>query len=68
MPVTIQHADGKAELKWDMQKGSKHGFSTAIGTFPFKAAGTSSVTLSTRDADGIVIADGVAFVKVAEKK
>jgi hypothetical protein len=68
VPVTIQHADGKAELKWDMKKGSKHGFSTEIGTFPFKAGDAGSVTLSTRSTDGIVIADGVAFVKVVEKE
>ncbi len=67
VPVTIQDADGKIDLKWDMKKGSKHGFSSEIGTFSFKAADKNSVALSTRDADGIVIADGVAFVKVTEK-
>jgi hypothetical protein len=66
VPVTIVHADGKAELKWDMKKGSKNGFSTEVGKFRFKAGGTNNVTLSTRGTDGNVIADGVAFVKVAE--
>lgn len=66
VPLTIVHADGKAELKWDMTKGSKNGFSTEVGKFRFKAGGTNTVTLSTRGTDGNVIADGVAFVKVAE--
>jgi hypothetical protein len=67
VPVTIEHADGKARLEWDMRKGSKHGFSVVIGTFRFEAGKPSTVTLSTRGADGDVIADSVAFVKVADK-
>lgn len=66
VPLTIVHADGTAEMKWDMRKGSKHGFSTEVGKFRFKAGGPNTVTLSTRGTDGNVIADGVAFVKVAE--
>jgi hypothetical protein len=66
VPLTIVHADGKAEMKWDMKKGSRHGFATGVGKFRFKAGGTNTVTLSTRGTDGNVIADGVAFVKVAE--
>jgi hypothetical protein len=66
VPLTIVHADGKAELRWDMKKGSKNGFSTEVGKFRFKAGGANTVTLSTRGTDGNVIADGVAFVKVAE--
>ena len=66
VPVTIQHADGKAELSWDMRKGSKNGFSVEIGKYRFQAGKPGTVTLSTRDTDGIVIADGVAFVKVAD--
>jgi hypothetical protein len=66
VPVTIQHADGKAELKWDMRKGSKHGFSIEVGKYRFQKGKLNTVTLSTRGADGIVIADSVAFVKVAD--
>lgn len=66
VPVTIQHADGKAELKWDMRKGSKHGFSIEVGKYRFQKEKLNTVTLSTRGADGIVIADSVAFVKVAD--
>lgn len=67
VPVTIEHADGKAQLEWDMRKGSKHGFSVVIGTYRFEAGKPSTVTLSTRGTDGDVIADSVAFVKVADK-
>lgn len=66
VPVTIRHADGKEELKWDMRKGSKNGFSVVVGTYRFEKGKPATVTLSTRDADGIVIADGVAFVKVSD--
>ena len=66
VPVTIQHAEGKAELKWDMRKGSKHGFSIEVGKYRFQKGKPNTVTLSTRGTDGIVIADSVAFVKVAD--
>jgi hypothetical protein len=65
-PVAIAHADGSAKLAWNMRKGSKHGFSVPVGTYRFKAGQRHSVTLSTAEADGNVIADGVAFVKVAD--
>jgi hypothetical protein len=35
-----------------------------VGTYRFKSGQRSTVTLSTAKADGNVIADGVAFVKV----
>jgi hypothetical protein len=63
-PVVIAHADGEAKLTWNMRKGSKHGFSVPVGTYRFKSGQRSTVTLSTAKADGNVIADGVAFVKV----
>jgi len=66
VPVTIQHADGQADLKWDMRKGSKNGFGAAIGTYRFVKNGTYTVSLSTKNTDGIVIVDRVAFVKVAD--
>jgi hypothetical protein len=66
VPITIHHADGKAELKWDMRKGSRNGFSVEIGKYRFEAGKPNTVTLSTRATDGKVIADGVAFVKVPD--
>jgi hypothetical protein len=66
VPVAIQHAAGKAELKWDMRKGSKNGFSVEVGKYKFEKGKPATVTLSTRGTDGNVIADGVAFVKVSD--
>lgn len=66
MPVVIDHAGGKAKLTWNMRQGSEHGFAVQIGTYRFKAGNRHTVTLSTANADGNVIADGVAFVKVAD--
>ncbi|MFM7181944.1 MAG: right-handed parallel beta-helix repeat-containing protein [Verrucomicrobiales bacterium] len=66
VPITIQRAEGKAEVKWDMTKGSRHGFSVEIGRHRFEKGKPSTVTISTRGTKGNVIADGVAFVKVSE--
>lgn len=38
-----------------------------MGTYRFKAAKTATVTLSTTGANGDVIADSVAFVKVSDE-
>jgi hypothetical protein len=65
-PVTIAHADGTAVVDWNMKQGSNHGFAVPVATYRFKAGGNHTVTLGTEGADGKVIADSVAFVKVAE--
>ncbi len=67
-PVSVAHANGTADLKWDMRKGSKFGFAVVIGTYRFKAGGNHTVTLGTKGADGKVIADAVAFIKVEDSK
>ncbi|PHX86408.1 MAG: hypothetical protein CK538_03180 [Opitutia bacterium] len=66
VPVVIDHAEGTANLTWNMRKGSKHAFSVPIGTYRFNAGKSHTVTLSTANTDGNVIADAVAFVKVAD--
>jgi hypothetical protein len=66
-PITIAHADGTANISWNMQQGSQYGFAVAVGTYRFKAAKTATVTLSTTGANGDVIADSVAFVKVSDE-
>jgi hypothetical protein len=68
VPVTIHHADGKANLSWNMRKGSKHGFAATIGSYRFEKNGKNTVTLSTTGTNGKVIADGVGFVKVSDGK
>jgi hypothetical protein len=65
VPVVIAHADGESSLTWNMREGSTHGFSVPVGSFRFTAARGGTVTLSTSGTDGKVIADAVAFVKVA---
>jgi hypothetical protein len=66
VPIAIKHAQGQAGITWNMQQGSRHGFAVAIGTYRFKAAESNTVTLSTTGANGKVIADSVAFVKVGD--
>lgn len=66
VPVAITHADGTANLSWNMQQGSTHGFAVELGTYRFESAETNTVTLSTTGANGKVIADAVAFVKIED--
>ena len=65
VPVSVRHADGTADFRWNMRQGSNHGFAVNIGTFRFTASGTHTVTLGTTGANGRVIADSVAFNKAA---
>ena len=46
--------------------GVKLGFAVEVGTYRFEAAQTNTVTLSTAGANGKVIADAVAFVKIED--
>ena len=62
--IQVNHADGTETLKWDMTKGNKHGFAVEIGRYRFKNAGVASVVITNQDANGNVVADSVAFVKV----
>jgi hypothetical protein len=64
--VIIDHADGTAHVRWNMRQGSNHGFAVPVATYRFKAGGNPTVTIATTGADGKVIADSVAFVKVAD--
>jgi hypothetical protein len=63
VPIAIAHADGVANLVWDMRKGSNHGFAVEVGKFRFEKSARNTVTLLTTGTNGLVIADGVAFVK-----
>ena len=67
VPVTIDHADGVAKVAWNMRKGSRFGFAVPIGTYRFVASKANTVRLSTSGADGKVIADSVAFVKMPDQ-
>ncbi len=67
VPVTVQHADGKSELKLNQRKAPAiDGLYHAIGQFRFDPASESYVELGTTATDGHVIADAVAFVAVDE--
>jgi lysophospholipase L1-like esterase len=66
VPVAIDHADGIANLTWNMQQGSTYGFAVPIGSYRFAASETNTVKLSTAGTNGKVIADAVAYVKIEE--
>lgn len=63
IPVTIDHADGIAEVAWNMKKGSRFEFAVPVGTCRFVASKTNTFTFSTAGTDGKVIADSIALVK-----
>ena len=67
VPVTVQHADGKSDLKLNQRKAPEvDGQYHAIGQFRFDPATESFVEIGTTATDGHVIADAVAFVAVDE--
>jgi len=66
VPVTITHADGTAEVTWNMRQGNHKGFAVQVGAWRFKQDGANTVTLSTAGTNGNVIADGLGFAKVAD--
>jgi hypothetical protein len=57
--------DGVSEQSWNMKQGDKFGFAVEIGTYNFRRGRPATVRISNEDADGILVADSVAFVKVA---
>lgn len=62
--IQVQHADGVDTVKWDMTQGNKHGFAVEVGRYRFTHDGQSHVVITNELANGNVIADSVAFVKV----
>jgi hypothetical protein len=68
VPIAIQHADGTANLVWNMQQGSNFGFAVPVGTYRFVASQTNTVTLSTTGVNGKVIADSVGFVNIGSNE
>jgi hypothetical protein len=67
VPITIKHADGTTNISWNMKRGSTYGFAVPVGICRFVAAQTNTVTLSTTNTNGKVIADSVCFVKIAAR-
>jgi hypothetical protein len=62
--VRVQHANGVSERNWNMQKGNRHGFAVEVDTFSFEVGRPAAVTLLNTDANGVIVADSVAFVKI----
>ena len=64
--VQVHHVDGVHESSWNMKKGNPHGFAVDIGAYRFERDQTALVVISNEGADGLVIADSVAFVRVSD--
>ena len=68
VPVVVTHADGKERLTVDQAKPAPiDDLWLSLGTFPFAAGTEGSVTISTTDTDGYVLADAVQFLPVDPK-
>jgi len=64
-PVVVQHADGKADLVIDQRKAPAiDGQYQPVGQFRFTTDMEAFVEIGTKDTDGHVIADAVAFVSL----
>jgi len=61
--IRIHHADGIDNKTWDMKQGDKFGFALEIGRYRFEKGKKANVTISNEGADGVVVADAVAFVR-----
>lgn len=62
--IQVYHADGVSEQSWDMTKGDKFGFAVEIGTYRFQKDRPARVRISNEGADGMLVADSVAFAKI----
>ena len=65
--LAIHHAEGVTRMEWNMREGNVRGFAVEVGKFPFTAGKPAKIVISNEDADGVVIADSVAYVKVSDK-
>ena len=61
--IQVHHADGIDEKSWNMKKGDKYGFALEVGVYRFEKNKPAKLIISNAGADGIVVADSVAFVK-----
>jgi len=64
--IQIHHAEGVDKKFWNMKEGDKFGFALEVGTYRFKQDKTAKLTISNENADGFVVADSVAFVKISD--
>ena len=53
-------------VTWNMRQGSTYGFAVPVGSYRFVAAQANTVTLSTTNTNGKVVADSVGFVKIED--
>lgn len=66
-PITIQHADGSAEVSVDERKTPEHDETfTTLGTWPFTADKPAVIVIRNDDTDSYVSVDAIQFLEVAE--
>jgi hypothetical protein len=60
----VAHAAGEDVQTWNLQRGHMHGFDVKIGEYHFDPDRPATVTISNPNADGVVVADSVSYVKM----
>jgi len=65
--IQVHHAEGVSNVSWNMKKGDKFGFALELGKYPFKQGNSAKIVISNEGANGIVVADSVAFVKISDE-
>lgn len=64
VPVTVEHADGTKKFSVNQQKSTGEKSYIILGTFPFEAGTSGSVTITNDGTDGYVIVDAIQLLKV----
>lgn len=65
--IKVHHANGISEVSWNMKEGDKFGFALEIGKYAFEKGKAAKVSISNSGANGVVVANSVAFVKTEDK-
>jgi hypothetical protein len=65
--LRVVHAGGVDEKTWNMKGGGPRVFAVKVGTYRFAPGKPAAVIISNEGADGPVVADSVALVKLAEE-
>jgi len=62
--LSIFHADGQDEKTWNMKEGHELGFAIEVGKYRFDPNRPAMITVSNSKANGYIITDAIAFIKI----
>lgn len=62
--ISIKYAGGEQLIEWNFQKGDELGFAVRVGEYYFEKDKPATLSISNKNVDGFIIADGVGFVSI----